>query len=272
MTQDRLTPKHLEADQRGVFRRLDQLLRAPGADGRYDRLKETSGGRIISADVARLIVPEFQSWEGRLRHTPATGQPAGAYAHQRVLRALAQPVAVRRLLITAGGAGSGKTTLLKDKASRFDSVFDNQYKDYERARQVLDLALSHGWDVMVIYVHRPWRDVVRAVIERSQRTGRWNNLAELPRMHIEAQQTIRKLQGKYASRVAFRAIYNVSEGQGRQPRGSRVYFRDFKQGRPYHRSNAQSLLHVIPQVVDEAISRHVVCEQVAAIITKGLGR
>ncbi len=270
MNQDRLPPKHLEADQRGVFRRLDQLLHAPGADGRYDRLKEASNGRIISADVARLLVPEFQSWEGRLRHTPATGQPAGAYAHQRVLRALAQPVAVRRLLVTAGGAGSGKTTLLSERSRAFSLTFDNQFKDEARAREVLDQALVHCWKVLVVYVHRPWRDVVRAVIERSQRTGRWNALAELPRMHIEAQRTILKLRKAYQDRVVFHAVYNASEGRGGQPRGSRVPFVDLSAGGRYHRSDAQRLARAIPQVVQETLAQHVVCGEVASLITKGI--
>ncbi|MFN0011094.1 MAG: hypothetical protein ACKVS8_05555 [Phycisphaerales bacterium] len=261
----------LAADQRGVFKRLAAVLAGPQADHRYNRLREADGGRIVSVDVARLLAPEFVPWDGRLRHTPSTANPAGAYAHDRLLRELASRRQHQgRLLITAGGAGSGKTSSLRGQGRIVDLIFDNQFKNLHRAREVLHAAISHRWEVRVVYVHRPFRDVVRAVIERSQRTGRWNALAGLGSAHRQAQATIVQLRSEFGKAVVFTAQYNATRGVPGPARGSRVLFRDLHRGGRYHLTDAEASLEVVAKELHHAREEGVVCAEIARLIGQGL--
>jgi hypothetical protein len=264
-------PEHLEPDQRGVFDRLVNIVSSPGADRAYDGLEGAKRGKIISVDVARLLAPEFASWDGRLRHTPSTANPAGAYAHNRLTRELARRRRARkRLLITAGGAGSGKTSMLKGQTAVFDLVFDNQLRNLARARSLLLAALRHGWEVEVVYVHRPFEDVIRAVIDRSQRTGRWNRLADLPGAHIESQRTVVALRREFRGRAWVHATYNASPGAGDRSPASIVLIRELAPGGRYHLSDAKSLLKTIPPVLEKAKAEGIVSAQVAALVAEGL--
>lgn len=264
-------PDSLGQDQWGVFERLTKRVRSPAVDARYNALDGAKGGKVVSVDVARLLAPEFGSWDGRLRHTPATANPAGAYAHDRMRRELAtRRSSAKRLLITAGGGGSGKTSLLSGITRVTDLVFDNQFRNLNRAREILRIALRHKWQVEIVYVHRPFEDVVLAVIERSQRTGRWNRLADLPGAHVEAQRTIVKLWLEFRFRVWVHAVYNAASGRGDRPAGSRVAIRDLHSGGRYHHRNGDELRKTIPSILETAIQRHRVCEEVAQIIGAGL--
>jgi len=272
-------PGRLASDQRAVFDRLKAILSGDGADKRYNAIPESRKGKLISVDVARLVSPEFQTWDAKVRHTPSTVNPAGAYAHDRLLRELTKSRAgTKRLVVTAGGAGSGKTSLLALTTDpvQADLIFDNQLRDFARAKEILLAAAKHGWETEFWYVHRPFADTVRAVIERSQRTGRWNMLADLPRTHIEAQSTIVRLRREFYETpgIKFRAQYNASaaaEGSASQPaphpqRGSRVFFRDLKEGGPYHLASEKPLLQMIPAILARAIKDGLICEELAALI------
>lgn len=264
-------PGRLAPDRLDAFNRLCERVRRPGVDAEYDALKASRKGRIISVDTARFLAPEFATWSGRIRHTPSTATPAGAYAHDRLMRALARTkTPEKRLLITAGGAGSGKTSQLRDSATTAGLVFDNQFKNHARARTILLLALERGWEIEVVYVHRPFPDVVRAVIERSQRTGRWNKLSELPAMHVQAQGTILKLWQEFRGRVAVHAIYNAQAGVAEQTPGSRVLFKTLRQNGTYHLRDDEKTRAIIPKVLDQAIQERLVSFEVARILAQGL--
>jgi hypothetical protein len=259
-------PRHLAADQAAVFRGLAEALASKNADSLYDAIPSARNGLVISADVARWLAPEFATWDGRLRHTPSTSRPAGEYAHQRMLREIATPKGRTRLMITAGCAGSGKTSLLAANYQSADLVFDNQFKDLPRAREILTAAIDHKWEVTVTYVHRPWRDLLRAVIERSQRTGRWNALAEMPDMAVDAQGTLLALHSEFKGSVDFRAVYNATDGFGRQPKNSEIRLEMFRAQGVYHQSNAKELAQIIPEVARRAIKARLACKEVIELI------
>jgi hypothetical protein len=266
-------PKGFANDQQGVFDRHKATVESSSADSRYNRLAKSEHGKIISVDVARFLAPEFDTWNGRLHHTPSTASPAGWYAHKRLLREIVNKRSgPKHLSITSGGAGSGKTHSLRSSTSGATLVFENQFKDSARAHEVLTLALTNGWQVEVQYVHRPFADVVRAVIERSQRTGRWNRLADLPSMHIEAQRTVVALRKAFHHRgVTFQALYNTSSSSGQKPPGDRVLFRDLDTGGRYHLADAEALKKEIPSIVEKTRKDGIVCREVASLICKGVG-
>lgn len=264
-------PGRLDPDRRGVFERLSRQVAHSSADSLYDAIPAAKKGKIVSVDVARFLVPEFRTWSGRVRHTPSTANPAGAYAHDRLIRELARSRrGARRLLITAGGAGSGKTSQLRSQTSIADLVFDNQFKDPARARQILRLAIANGWETEVVYVHRPFADVVRAVIDRSQRTGRWNFLAELPAAHAQAQRTLFTIRDEFRSTAHIHAIYNASEGMGDLPPGTRIPLDTLRPDGRYHLAEDEKNRSIIPEVLNQTIEEGIVCIQIARIIAKGL--
>lgn len=257
-------------DQGFVFRSLSELVRDTGrADRAYDAIPESRRGRLISADIARRLAPEFETWDGRDRHTPSTSSPAGAYAHDRVLRELALPRDRKRLVITAGGPGSGKTTSLTAEAiGAVDLVFDNQFRDLPRAREILDRALQHGWEIEVMYVHRPFHEVPRAVIERSQRTGRWNRLRDLPKMHLDARQAIGVLMSEYEKfGILFQGTMNTGVRRRRVFKVVPSYLRDLAR----HANGAYDQLnHAWQSPCKDSLKKCIVegaiCKELAEII------
>lgn len=265
-------PKNLKKDQELVFDELCRRVKSPDADHDYDRLRRSFNGRMLSADIARNLALEFRSWDGKIRHTPSTANPAGAYVHARLLRELANPEGRRNLLITAGGAGAGKTTALRDRTKTAHLIFDNQFRDLTRAREILKLALAHGWEVEVLHVHRPFDDAVRAVAERSQRTGRWNALEELSSAHIEAQRTIVTVWQEFHRRAHIHAIFNASQaprkssGRKSSPPGNTIPIPQLDAGGDYHFPNHAKLEEQIPKVLQEAIDKAIICKELAALI------
>jgi hypothetical protein len=271
-------PAGLATDQRFVFDELSKFVRdTKKADRQYLEASKSRAGRFISVDLARQLSPAFSTWDGRVRHTPSTGRPAGAYAHDllfRTLRGELRHIKVRKLLVSAGGAGSGKTTSLGKVTDQSSVVyFDNQLRRYQTARRILETALANDWTVQVVYIHRPFEDVVRAVLERSQRTGRWNSTSELAESHVEAQTTIIRLRDEYQGRIGFVASFNASRwwtekqaGLGASEVGARVDFRKFRAGGAYHLADASTLRSKVEKWVRQAIEDRIVCEEVAALV------
>lgn len=263
-------PPGLERDQAFVFREMSGLVRdSDRADRAYDALVKTKNGLLISADIARHLAPEFRSWSGRVRHTPSTSSPAGAYAHDRILRELARPRGRSRLLITAGGPGSGKSTALrKGGIGAAELVFDNQFKDLPRAREILESALKHRWEVIVRYAHRNFKEVPRAVLERSQRTGRWNRIDELPKMHLQAIRAFGALRGEYKHCGVF---FQAFENSGSSPQAVRaimltalIYLANESYDEINHERKAQC-----KKAIEKSLADGEICKELAEIVSGG---
>ncbi|MEZ6233958.1 MAG: hypothetical protein R3B68_07190 [Phycisphaerales bacterium] len=247
----------LEPDQAEVHARLcDLVLDAPRADEAYDAIPESRSARIISVDIARYLIPEFRDRLFRIRHTPSTATPAGAYAHNRMLRTLTRGTTTPDgvVVFLAGGAGSGKTTSLASTADVVELAFDNQMLNPDRARVLLDAAADNGWQGVVTYVHRPFPLVVDGVIRRSVETGRWNRLHELPAMHMRAQQTFWELSSEYRTNPA--VSWGVLENLGTPSSPTDVRPLSplaLRPGEPRRYQDVQSLRKVVDEQVRLAI-------------------
>jgi hypothetical protein len=82
-------------------------------------------------------------------------------------------------------------------------VFDNQCADYVRAHRIVLRALIAGWAVDIRYVYRSMRRVVRGVIGRSERTGRWSRLDALAGAHAMVQASVLRLAVEFGGRSRF---------------------------------------------------------------------
>ncbi len=147
-------------------------------------------------------------------------------------------------------------------------IADTEYDRRRGARGGRVLALQHDWQVENVYVHRPFPDVVRAVLERSQRTGRWNTLADVARAHVQAQATILQLRQKFGGgrSLIFRAQFNASKGLGDRPAGARVFFHELARGGRYHLASSETLIKTIPPLVEQAIHEGLASREIARLV------
>lgn len=196
------------------FRRL--VADRAAADRVYDQLPQAYGGKVINPDTAREILPEYQTREQRMAHTIGTGV-ASAYAKDRLERELAEPRGRTRLVLMAGGPGAGKSTFLSPEVCKLaDLIFDATLRETEWARRMIDLALEHGWEVVVCYVQRPMEDVYRGVVLRAHEHGRWFPIRNLVKAHADAQRSAAALGRAFANepRVRFSCDVGPTGGVG----------------------------------------------------------
>jgi len=162
------------------------------ADQIYDQIPDAKGGKVIGTDIARELLEEYAvSREGKIEFVNATGDVAHFYAKDRLWREINNRGERKTLLFTAGGVAAGKSSALNDKSiSSFDLVFDGTLRDSEWAIETMSLAISKGWKINISYVQRPIELVIPGAIYRAQSTGRWGPIADLPNIHVTAQQSI----------------------------------------------------------------------------------
>jgi hypothetical protein len=191
---------------------------AARADALYDRIADTIGGKVIGTDAARFLAPDYDTYEGRIRNTPATGNAALAYADDRYMRVITRPPPPKAghprpiVLFTAGGVASGKTTSISEEVfTRASLVRDGTMRDVAKDFREIQTALDNGWDVQLTYIQRPFDLVVDGAIERAARTGRWGLLAQLPEIHMLAQRSFSAVAEHFKdnARVDIRALYNT---------------------------------------------------------------
>ena len=174
-------------------------------------------GNVVDTDLARELIPAFGrgTRDERALLADELHETASSLSERVWNRLLeAQPVA-GTVAIKAGGSGAGKTTALVD-ASEFDAVLDTTLSSFESATRKIDRALATGRSVEINYVHRDpavaYTDGVLSP-ERLAGDGRVGPLDEHVRMHVGANETIRKLRDHYAGKpVTFRAIDNSRPG------------------------------------------------------------
>lgn len=172
----------------------------PAADAAYNALPEAAGGKVINADTARELSPEYAgSKANRVRFSGATVKHAGGYAYERLQRELRNRGERKKLLITAGGPAAGKSsTLSPDAVDKADLVWDTTMQDAKKSTEVLDTALKNGWKVDVNYTHAHPEDWAKGLVARTERTGRWGKFEDAHGQHQRAQENVLAAAKKYA--------------------------------------------------------------------------
>lgn len=101
-------PALLEA----LERKMEAIANSKEADGIYNLLPDSHGGKLIGTDVARELLPEYRDREGKLENTSATHRVGEVYARDRLWREIGRRGNRKMLLFTAGGVAAGKSTAL----------------------------------------------------------------------------------------------------------------------------------------------------------------
>ncbi len=187
------------------------------ADQTYNRLGEpwanSDGGRIISTDLARFLDERYRATQpGRPRDLAPSWNGAWRYAQNRLERELSHRGKREQVRFMAGGWAAGKTHALeKLKLVKADLVWDGTLRDVKWASRMIEEALTSGWRVEVVYVHRDIELAIYGAIERARSEGRGVPLRDLPSVHREVQQTILELMRRFSASpdVAFILLHNT---------------------------------------------------------------
>lgn len=160
-------------EQRAAERQFRELLADDAeADGRYNSLTASQGGRIISTDLARFLDERYHSTPpGRPRDLVPGWDLAWRYAQGRLERELRDRSGRDVVRFMAGGWGAGKTHAL-EHAKPSGLAWDGTLKDTRWAGRMVDLALETGWRVEIAYVFRDIELALYGAVERAMTEGR----------------------------------------------------------------------------------------------------
>ena len=196
-----------------------------GAIEQYKNLPDSDGGRIISADTARELSPDYVADRSLsvAVHEPSSALIKEHYA--RMLKSEVPPGKFNEVLFTAGGTGAGKSTALADalleKTVKSHIVYDGNLAGFESSRKKIQQALDSGKDVTIAYVYRHPIEALtggekgRGAMQRAERMGRTVPIDAHASTHVRSIETTKKLAKYYDGNpnVDIRVIDN-SRGPG----------------------------------------------------------
>lgn len=214
---DSVDERALRAHQR----MLDVAEHPEVADPAYDALPDAEGGKVIGTDVARSLLPEYQSRKGALAFNAATSHVASSYALDRLWREIEDsPHKDRPLIFAAGGPGAGKSrALTPEVVAGAGLIYDSNFRDFTQSVLLIEHALKNGWtDLQVHHTTRRLDLVLDGVIDRAKRCGRAAPIAKVPARHRAAQKNVLKVMRRYRKepRLTFQLFLN--NGTAKDPR------------------------------------------------------
>jgi hypothetical protein len=180
----------------------------------YNQLDGTDGGKVLDADIARELSPEYRADRSRAGEVhEAVGNFIDKLYEQRMQETSPDGLVV----LMAGGGGAGKSSsknLLADAYGLADIILDGTLSTYKSAKARVQSALDVGQDVNIAYIYREPAEAVRnGVLPRAMVTGRTVPLDGLVKGHAGSNETIRKLQEDYGDNPAFK-IFAVDNSRG----------------------------------------------------------
>lgn len=168
------------------------------ADKKYNSIKDSCNGSIISTDLARFLDERYAKppSKGSSRDLKPGWDLAWRYAQDRFERELRNRGKRKKVRFMAGGWAAGKTHALEHMETP-ELAWDGTLRDTEWAAAMIDLALEQGWRVHIAYVYRDLELAFYGAMERAAVEGRMVPLAELPSMHRAVQKSILNLTALY---------------------------------------------------------------------------
>jgi hypothetical protein len=211
--------KGLTDVERWIERRFGDAVRAdPDAFlARYEKLKDTRGGKIVNTDEARELWHEYSvSNDARALYARAAHEPASWIAKAQWDKLISEPPKTRRAMLLGGGGGSGKTSSLEGIEpgfeKRFDAIYDTTLASEPRAIKVIEQALQSGRTVDIVFTARePLDAIINGIIKRATVKGRTVPLERAVEAHIEAPKILQSLRERFLDeeRVKFRFVDNT---------------------------------------------------------------
>lgn len=181
------------------------------SDRRYDSLKESHGGRIVSTDIARFLDARYRDMPlGQPRDPVPSWDLACRYAQDRLKRELIGRGERKMVRFMAGGWGAGKTHALEHEPAP-DLAWDGTLSEPAWAESMIQLALQNDWQVDVAYIFRDVELALYGAVERARKEGRSVPLHQLPGVHRAVQRSILLLIKMFRknSDVSFTLLHNI---------------------------------------------------------------
>lgn len=183
----------------------------------YKKHPETDGGKVHDTDVFRELNPNYLA-----DRTIATSvhEPSGAlnnmFYEMKLAETQGQP---GKWLFTGGGPASGKSSGLAGEMRKgADLVYDGSMANYDSVTPRIDAALASGKQVEVAFVLRdPEKAIVQAVGRAMKQKKEFGSGRTIPinyyaGMHVDARQTLKRLNERYADNEAFRVTVTSNQG------------------------------------------------------------
>jgi len=189
---------------------------------RYNALPDSQGGKVLSADTARELSPDYAN--DRSGSSDAVHEPSSALIREMYTRKLAEqdPEGKNIVLFTAGGTGAGKSTAvanipaMKDISDNAQMIYDTNLAKPKSAISKIQQALDAGKQVVIGYVHRdPVDALVNGALPRAMKMGRTVPLAAHLDTHVNAPDSLLQVAEHFKGNdnVQIRVIDN-SLGRG----------------------------------------------------------
>lgn len=194
----------------------EELARDPeGTILGYARLPDTFQGRLVNGDLAATLMPT-------LARNPTLGyealeDPEGrAVVHLnqvgKLLRDRALDLAAGGpVLVLMGGQATGKTTGALALGHTFGAILDAPHTDLDALRFLIRRIRPLGNEVHIAYTDRTPAGALMAMLERSEREGRFVPLDRMARTHAQAPYTFLALAPQLGPELA---LYHVQADEG----------------------------------------------------------
>ncbi len=176
-------------------------------------------GNVIDRDNARELFPDY-AWnrESRQALGPATYRPAGMLTDELFRRAVAEsdPTDNNLVMFNAGGPGVGKSTGTQAFLPYAQFVMDGTLSNYEKSNANIQVALTNGKKVLVLFTYRPFEETVQNIIDRAADpdNGRVVSTPMAAQGRIQALENVLRLAEERAGDPNFtvRAVDNTGDG------------------------------------------------------------
>lgn len=181
----------------------------------YARLADTFEGRLVNGDVAATLMPTlaanptlgYEALEDPDSRAVVDLNQVGKLLRDRALTlAAGEPV-----MVLMGGQATGKTTGALALGNAFGAVLDAPHTDLDALRFLIRRIRPGGNEVHVAYTDRTPRGSLMAMLERSEREGRYVPLDRMARTHAQAPYTFLALAPLLGRDLA---LYHVQADEG----------------------------------------------------------
>jgi len=178
----------------------------------YKGLPASKGGKYISTDVARRIIPGYDPM-----NPTATNGVASEITEKAYTQALSDQT-TKQVEMFAGGSGSGKSGMLAKITAPNTLIYDGLFSSKDSLDR-LDRTVATGKPVALTYIHRPIEDAIGGMFRRARKDGATQPIVPadvVAKGHFNSADNFLQAYDKYKDNpnVSFRAFDN-GRGEGK---------------------------------------------------------
>jgi len=187
----------------------------------YARLPEAFEGRLVNGDLAATLLPSlaanptqgYEALEDPEGRAVVALNQVGKFLRDRALHLAAR----KPVFILMGGQATGKTTGALALGHTFGAVLDAPHTDPDALRFLIRRVRPGGNEVHLAYTDRTPQGALDAMLERSEREGRYVPLDRMARTHAQAPYTFLTIAGQMDRGMV---LYHIQADEGE---GSRMH-------------------------------------------------